>query len=157
MEGSLTGAFRCQCVARAVDGHNIIEDGTCITDPSSFSGDPMLGPLQDNGGPTETHALLAGSPAIDEIPSENCEVDSDQRGVPRPQGDGCDIGSYELEFFCPADFDGDGTVGASDLALLLGSWGPCDDCDDCPVDFDDDCAVNAADLAQLLGDWGPCE
>jgi hypothetical protein len=57
---------------------------------------------------------------------------------------------------CPADFDGDGTVGASDLAQLLGSWGPCDDCEDCPADFNGDCAVNAADLAQVLGAWGMC-
>ncbi len=57
---------------------------------------------------------------------------------------------------CPADLDGNGTVRAPDLALLLGSWGPCDDCDDCPADFNDDCKVNAADLAQLLGAWGPC-
>lgn len=58
---------------------------------------------------------------------------------------------------CPADFDRDGTVGASDLAQLLGSWGsyePCPPFD--AADFNEDCGVNAADLAQLLGDWGPC-
>ena len=59
--------------------------------------DPLLGPLQDNGGPTFTHALLPGSPAIDHIPAENCEVTTDQRGVARPQGAACDIGAYELE------------------------------------------------------------
>ncbi len=58
--------------------------------------------------------------------------------------------------FCQADFDCDGTVGASDLAELLGSWGICDDCDDCPADFTGDCRVRAADLAVLLGNWGPC-
>ncbi len=139
------------------NGFNIVEDGSCISAPTSMSGDPNLGPLADNGGPTLTHALLPGSIAIDEIPSENCEVDSDQRGMPRPQGDECDIGSYELEF-CPADFDGDGAVGASDLAQLLGSWGPYEPCPPFDAaDFNDDCAVNAADLAQLLGSWGPCE
>lgn len=55
---------------------------------------------------------------------------------------------------CDADLDGDGTVGASDLAQLLGSWGPCEGC---PADFDGDGVIGAADLAQLLGSWGPCE
>lgn len=54
---------------------------------------------------------------------------------------------------CPADFDGDGTVGASDLASLLGAWGPNPGH---PADFDGDGTVGAADLAQLLGSWGDC-
>ncbi len=54
----------------------------------------------------------------------------------------------------PADLDGDGDVDAFDLALLLGSWGPCGDCNDCPADLDSNCTVGAADLAQLLGNWG---
>ncbi len=102
----------CENMGTVTDvGYNIVEDGTCISDPTSFSGDPMLGPLQDNGGPTLTHALLEGSPAIDPIPIKDCVVDNDQRGVLRPQGDGCDIGSYELEPADPcADDDGDGRV-----------------------------------------------
>ena len=62
----------------------------------------MLGPLQNNGGTTETHALLLGSPAIDHIPVADCTdldgvpITTDQRGVARPQGAGCDIGAYEL-------------------------------------------------------------
>ena len=62
---------------------------------------PEIGPLQDNGGPTRTHALLAGSPArgngYDFPPPAvyACEL-FDQRGVPRPQmGDGCDMGAVE--------------------------------------------------------------
>lgn len=63
--------------------------------------DPMLGPLQNNGGPTETHALLAGSPAID---AGNSTLMTDQRGFPRPVdfpianapgGNGSDIGAFE--------------------------------------------------------------
>ncbi len=61
--------------------------------------------------------------------------------------DECDAG-------CPQDLDGDGSVGAFDLALVLGSWGPCDGC---PMDFDDDGQVDAFDLAQLLGAWGLCQ
>ncbi|MCZ6699588.1 MAG: hypothetical protein O7D94_11705 [Planctomycetota bacterium] len=49
------------------------------------------------------------------------------------------------------DLDGDGMVGAVDLALLLGSWGPCL-C--CPADLDGNGTVGASDLALLLGDWG---
>ena len=56
--------------------------------------DPLLGPLANNGGPTRTRALLAGSPAIDAASSDRCPG-KDQRGVARPQGAACDIGSYE--------------------------------------------------------------
>ncbi len=52
------------------------------------------------------------------------------------------------------DLDGDGGVGPADLAILLGSWGPCAECQDCPADLDGDCTVGAADLAILLGNWG---
>jgi hypothetical protein len=56
--------------------------------------------LANNGGPTQTYALLPGSPAIDQIPPgiNGCgtSVSTDQRGVSRPQGSGCDIGAYEL-------------------------------------------------------------
>ena len=52
------------------------------------------------------------------------------------------------------DLDGDGTVGVSDLLILLGSWGPCGDCDDCIADLDDDCTVGVSDLLILLGNWG---
>ena len=68
--------------------------------------DPVLGPLQDNGGPTFTHALLSGSPAIDagndDVLGLDPPIDTDQRGVARPQdgdGDGdatVDIGAFEL-------------------------------------------------------------
>ena len=54
--------------------------------------DPLLGPLANNGGPTRTRALLAGSPAIDAASSDRCPG-KDQRGVARPQGAACDIGT----------------------------------------------------------------
>ncbi len=63
---------------------------------------PLVGALAANGGPTETHALLAGSPAIDAGSNDQCPP-TDQRGVTRPRdGNGdqaaiCDIGAYEVE------------------------------------------------------------
>lgn len=54
---------------------------------------------------------------------------------------------------CPTDLNGDGATNASDLALLLGAWGPQPDH---PADFNNDGVVNASDLALLLGAWGPC-
>ena len=61
------------------------------------AGDPKLGPLEDNGGPTETMALGAGSAAIDAVPSSGAGCPAtDQRGALRPAGAGCDTGAYEL-------------------------------------------------------------
>ena len=56
--------------------------------------DPLLGPLQNNGGPTDTQALGAGSPAIDAGDPATCSA-TDQRGVARPQRARCDIGAFE--------------------------------------------------------------
>jgi fibronectin-binding autotransporter adhesin len=56
---------------------------------------PKLGALANNGGPTLTLALLNGSPALDVIAPAVCAVSLDQRGVHRPQGPRCDVGSYE--------------------------------------------------------------
>ncbi len=56
--------------------------------------DPMLAPLADNGGATPTLLPAADSPAIDAGNDEDCP-ETDQRGVSRPQGSGCDIGAVE--------------------------------------------------------------
>ena len=80
--------------------HSIQYPGTSC--PGAESRDPLLGPLRDNGGPTQTHALMLGSPAIDRDCSTGVPFD-DQRGVRRPKdgdGDGtpsCDWGAFELE------------------------------------------------------------
>lgn len=62
--------------------------------------DPLLAPLTNNGGDIQTHALLSGSPAIDHIPNGvigcGTTITSDQRGIARPQGTGCDIGAFEV-------------------------------------------------------------
>lgn len=56
---------------------------------------PLLGPLAGNGGPTQTMALQAGSPAIDGGDGAGCPA-TDQRGVPRPGGAACDVGAFEI-------------------------------------------------------------
>jgi hypothetical protein len=66
-------------------------DTTC----PGLNANPLLGPLQNNGS-TSTHALLAGSPAIDAALLVNCPP-ADQRGYSRPIGAGCDIGAYEFD------------------------------------------------------------
>ncbi len=73
----------------------------------TFGENPLLGPLQDNGGPTGTHALQSGSPAIDGGLCVDLDVPfgviaEDQRGVTRPQGETCDIGAYEYQHRRPA-------------------------------------------------------
>jgi hypothetical protein len=79
-------------------GHNIEQGTTCGFD---INANPLLGPLAGNGGPTQTMALLKGSPAIDRGGSAFCPA-TDQRGVKRPDkpGTACDIGAYE--FVAPA-------------------------------------------------------
>jgi len=84
-------------------GYNIESPGdTCGFDHgtdlvSITEGQTALGALAANGGPTMTHALGAGSVAIDRIPAVDCGVTTDQRGEPRPVGDGCDVGSFERQ------------------------------------------------------------
>jgi CSLREA domain-containing protein/uncharacterized repeat protein (TIGR01451 family) len=101
-------------------GHNLFSDdgSSCATaagDGDILNADPQLGPLQDNGGPTQTQALKSSSPAIDAASSSLCSNETanaagqpvDQRGVSRPQGSACDIGAYEY--------------GGADLALSASS------------------------------------
>jgi len=72
---------------------NLVEDGSC---GAALSGDPLLGALADNGGPTLTMALLSGSPAIDAANDAVCPA-MDQRNASRSQGLHCDLGAYEAE------------------------------------------------------------
>jgi predicted outer membrane repeat protein len=78
----------------AVD-YSIIQGGYPGAD--NIDSNPMLGPLQDNGGFSNTMMLFTGSPAIDAGNHVNCPS-TDQRGIVRPQGNGCDIGAVENQF-----------------------------------------------------------
>ena len=84
-------------------GNNLIGNtGACLFTPASGDlmgtpsqpADPLLAPLRDNGGPTQTQELLAGSPAIDGGGAGSA-LETDQRGEPRPQGQAHDIGAFE--------------------------------------------------------------
>jgi hypothetical protein len=66
-------------------------------------GNPLLGPLQNNGGPTQTMALNLGSAATDRVtPGTAACLPTDQRAIVRPQGPACDIGAFELVPASPA-------------------------------------------------------
>jgi hypothetical protein len=87
------------------DGFNIVSDdpydSVGIVDAASdgVGVNPRLGPLQDNGGPTLTHALLSGSPAIDRgscTDAGGVSLMFDQRNMDRPSGRACDAGAFEI-------------------------------------------------------------
>jgi len=96
------------CYAIGSNGHNLSSDGTCYFNNVGDLNDtdPKLGPLQNNGGPTQTMALSSGSPAIDAGNPSGCTdaqgnlLRTDQRGMPRPDTEdpgGCDMGAYERQ------------------------------------------------------------
>ncbi len=109
---SVTGPADCFGGTINSQGHNLVGDGTGC--PSGGTGDQsvdpadvfttVLSPLQNNGGLTETHALLPGSPAIDQIPAADCSITFDQRGITRVAP--CDVGAFEANppgSTCPND------------------------------------------------------
>jgi hypothetical protein len=101
MRGSVIANLGANCSGAVQSmGHNASSDATCglalATDQQNA--DLKLGSLGNNGGPTQTHALLPGSAAIDKggDGGSGCAA-ADQRGIARPQGAACDIGAFELE------------------------------------------------------------
>ena len=129
---SLIGYFANPILAEAPLGAPDA-NGNLIGGPVHGVIDPLLGPLADNGGPTFTHALLPGSPAINAgdptlILGTNGVPEFDQRGAPftRIAGGRIDIGAYESQ---PAagtfdgDFDGDGDVDGRDFLAWQRNYG----------------------------------
>ncbi len=84
-------------------GNNLESANTChFTQPTDLvNTDPLLSTLADNGGYTQTMALLPDSPAVDAGTDTGCPS-TDQRDFTRPQGYRCDIGAYEAQI--PAVF-----------------------------------------------------
>ena len=125
---------------------------TCPPDETIISGDP------DGDGRVTICHIPPGNPdnartitvSVNAVPvhlahGDYCGPCEEDDGLLLMTGDG---------EACSADLNVDVVVDASDLAILLGSWGPVPTPD--PPDFDGDGDVDAADLAQLLGSWGPC-
>jgi hypothetical protein len=81
--------------------HNLDEDDTCDSFVDGFStvADVLTGPLQDNGGSTDTHLLHPGSAAVNAGHQATCNAigATDQRGLPRTVGPSCDVGAVELQ------------------------------------------------------------
>jgi hypothetical protein len=103
-----------------------IESGTdCgFTAPGDLqSTDPLLAPLADNGGGTDTHAIANLSPARDTANGAACPA-TDQRSIGRPQGPGCDIGAFELVPLLPAVVTGPAGAIDTDGATLTGTLDP---------------------------------
>jgi predicted outer membrane repeat protein len=112
----------CQVAVAQSFGHNLVSHGSCGLNSATDGPDvpALLGPLTANGGFGETHLPGGASPAIDGIPRSACGfppfgdvlegeqhldglvqsraalMAKDQRGISRPQGSGCDIGSVEV-------------------------------------------------------------
>lgn len=149
-------------------GHNIDSDVTCglIAATDQPGTDPRLGPLAANGGPTETHALLGGSPALDRIPAGTggcgTAVATDQRGTVRPQNGKCDSGAYEgsvaeTELAANGSFEIDtGTDGKPDgwtttnLTIASGEGRVCDTSADGDCSVRMDAGARANKLTQII-------
>lgn len=57
---------------------------------------------------------------------------------------------------CPIDIDGDGSIGLSDLLIVLSSWGGCEPCQPCPADLDANNDIGFGDVLLILQAWGDC-
>ena len=145
-------APNCDGLAVTSLGNNIDGDSTCnLAGPDDQPGvDPLLGPLADNGGPTQTQALLAGSPAIN-AGDDTAALAIDQRGFPRVGVS--DIGAFEFQGPVGVDADGDG------FDSIASGGSDCDDTNstifpgasETPYDgIDQDC--DGSDLADVDGD-----
>jgi hypothetical protein len=105
--GDAHGASGCAAAGGTTsNGYNWNDDGSCALSQATdqpAGGDPHLAPLAFNGGMTQTRLPEVGSGLVDAIPAAHCGDDgaalivplNDQRGIPRPFGNGCDIGSVE--------------------------------------------------------------
>lgn len=103
--------------------YSVVEGGF-VGGTNIITTDPLLTALADNGGFTQTMAVVTGSSAINAGNNGTC-APTDQRGVNRPQGSSCDIGAYEFDLggnftdTSVADFNG-GTLGACTINAGVG-------------------------------------
>ena len=114
---SNNGGKNCVTVPGAAlirEGNNVSDDDTCGGPSEIIIADPKLGALASNGGPTMTHALLTGSPAINT--GASCSVLVDQRYAPRDSK--CDIGAFEFMNFTTVTI----TIDPSSALTLNNGW-----------------------------------
>ena len=92
---SATFVDNCSVATTTSQGNNLSDGSDCsLTQGTDHQGVPvLLGPLADNGGPTDTEAVLPGSAALDA--GAGCPA-TDERGASRPRGTACEIGAYEV-------------------------------------------------------------
>ena len=149
------------CFSVTSMGYNLSSDYASFLQPGDMNNtNPLIGPLSNNGGPTETHALLDGSPAIDAGDPANCPA-ADQRGEPRPEdGNGdsnsvCDIGSYEYTLTI-YDLDNSGEVDISDIMSVAARWNTFsgDPDYDPSRDLDGDGKIDIVDIMKVAAQWG---
>jgi len=154
--GTISNEFLAVVIS---DGYNLSSDdggGVLTNATDQINTDPLLGPLASNGGPTVTHKLLPGSPAIDQ--GKSFGLTTDQRGRPRPYddpsianaagGDGSDIGAYEAQ----PDSVGDG-IPDSWRAKYFGGLGTTTNSQSCALcDPDGDGQSN---LAEYIAGFNP--
>lgn len=79
-------------------GFNLEKQSNCISSPLGSDQqniDPKVGSLKNNGGETETYSITSESPAFDKGDCTGLTNPTDQRGITRPKGNACDIGSFE--------------------------------------------------------------
>jgi len=127
------GATECDGAAANLisNGYNIGSDTSCdftSTGDQEIT-DPLLGVLQDNGGPTFTHAITASSPAVDTGDSSVCigpDNNTDQRGSARPVGVSCDVGAYEAAAiaFCTVTTTADTGLGSLRNCITYANLNP---------------------------------
>ncbi len=127
------GATECAGAAANLisSGYNLSSDTSCdfTSTGDQENTDPSLGILQDNGGPTFTHAIADGSRALDTGDSSVCvgpDNDTDQRGSARPLGVSCDVGSYEAAAiaFCTVTTTGDTGLGSLRNCIIYANSNP---------------------------------
>lgn len=142
-------------------GYNLIGTGRGVSafDNNDQTGvtDPLLGALADNGGPTKTHAVLPGSPALDAgDPNFADPPEFDQRGGPgfvRVFGGRIDIGSFESQpFVVDGDFNDDGLYNCLDIDALVAAIAA--GTDGLAFDLSGDAVVDVADRDAWLAEAG---
>ncbi|MCA9236784.1 MAG: hypothetical protein KDA44_15015 [Planctomycetales bacterium] len=146
--------------------YNLLGSGATAFGATNLTGidDPLLGPLANNGGPTRTHALLPGSPALEagdpSIASSGSEFDQRGLGFFRVSdsdismpGSRIDIGAYEAQGAPSADFNSDGSVDGRDFLAWQRGLGKAN-AQRSDGNSDDDDDADASDLAAWQAQFG---